>query len=446
MTEDIGLCLKQFLIEFSKQKQDMEQYINLGKELCDNLLKQYGIRSIVSCRIKEIDSLTEKLFKLLEEKKINKNDFSEDIHKNNQMLFNHPSLSDLCGLRIALYYPNQLDKIDEVVDELLEPTYELKKHPRSNQEIAENYDTYEKKHGFKKVFLGYRAKHFRGKINFKKINEIAIKKLKAFVEDEYKNEHSKTVEYIEKLNKILESIYNNKLIYIKDQKESSHIDVRFVDVNNQDPNIDLNELYETSTPDDNIEKISFSKKDQLLYKKLKPTLDTLCKSYSLSKFNVEVQVASILMHSWSEVEHELSYKIHNGSLTEEEYQLLDNINGLVLSAEISMDLLEKTMLKRLETDSNYINDEIELEFYIRTKLKRRNEYLKFRNIQKLFLILKSFGCHSKIAIDQLIDKISYSIIAIKNIDDLITEKLSDEFGAGVEQKNASLSWLDIKRG
>ncbi len=50
------------------------------------------------------------------------------------------------------------------------------------------------------------------------------------------------------------------------------------------------------------------------------------------------------MHSWAEVEHDLVYKPINGKLSDEEYAILDEINGLVLSGEIALERLQKAML------------------------------------------------------------------------------------------------------
>src|SRR3972149_4469449 len=41
----------------------------------------------------------------------------------------------------------------------------------------------------------------------------------------------------------------------------------------------------------------------------------------------EIQVASVLMHAWAEVEHDLVYKPLSGGLSEEELSILDQING-----------------------------------------------------------------------------------------------------------------------
>ena len=51
----------------------------------------------------------------------------------------------------------------------------------------------------------------------------------------------------------------------------------------------------------------------------------------------EIQVASLLMHAWAEVEHDLVYKPFSGELSEEELAVLDQINGLVLSGEIALE-------------------------------------------------------------------------------------------------------------
>jgi ppGpp synthetase/RelA/SpoT-type nucleotidyltranferase len=56
---------------------------------------------------------------------------------------------------------------------------------------------------------------------------------------------------------------------------------------------------------------------------------------------VEVQVASVLMHAWSEVNHDLAYKPLTGVLSEDEYAILDQLNGLVIAGEIALERLQK---------------------------------------------------------------------------------------------------------
>ncbi|HEY5562849.1 MAG TPA: RelA/SpoT domain-containing protein [Clostridiaceae bacterium] len=70
---------------------------------------------------------------------------------------------------------------------------------------------------------------------------------------------------------------------------------------------------------------------------------------------VEIQVASVLMHAWAEVEHDLVYKPLNGDLSEDEYELLDQLNGLVMSGEISLERLQKAVKTRVAAIDKQIN-------------------------------------------------------------------------------------------
>lgn len=83
----------------------------------------------------------------------------------------------------------------------------------------------------------------------------------------------------------------------------------------------------------------------------------------------EIQVASVLMHAWAEVEHDLVYKPLTGGLSEEELAILDEINGLVLSGEIALERLQKAITKRTE-ESNEIGDRYELTNYIVNSLNK----------------------------------------------------------------------------
>ena len=68
------------------------------------------------------------------------------------------------------------------------------------------------------------------------------------------------------------------------------------------------------------------------------TLTHAQKRYTSAR--LEIQVASLLMHAWSEVEHDLVYKPLQGSLSEEELAIIDELNGLVLSGEIALERLQ----------------------------------------------------------------------------------------------------------
>ncbi len=105
----------------------------------------------------------------------------------------------------------------------------------------------------------------------------------------------------------------------------------------------------------------------------------------------EIQVASVLMHAWSEVEHDLVYKPYSGDLSKEELSILDEINGLVLAGEIALERLQSAMATRTEKSAK-IDDKYELTNYIINKFKNK-ENVKYGNT---FLINNFLKTNKKI--------------------------------------------------
>jgi ppGpp synthetase/RelA/SpoT-type nucleotidyltranferase len=79
---------------------------------------------------------------------------------------------------------------------------------------------------------------------------------------------------------------------------------------------------------------------------------------------VEIQVASLLVHAWSEVEHDLVYKPLSGRLSEDEYAILDELNGLVLAGEIALGRLQRATRLRLGREGARFNNHYELAAYV----------------------------------------------------------------------------------
>ena len=79
---------------------------------------------------------------------------------------------------------------------------------------------------------------------------------------------------------------------------------------------------------------------------------------------IEIQVASLLMHAWSEVEHDLAYKNKMGKVSREEYEVLDEINGLVLAGEIALRRLDQLSRQRIEQESGPIASHYILHSYL----------------------------------------------------------------------------------
>lgn len=79
---------------------------------------------------------------------------------------------------------------------------------------------------------------------------------------------------------------------------------------------------------------------------------------------IEIQVASVLMHAWAEVEHDLVYKPFTGSLSEDEYAILDELNGLVLVGEIALERLQEAVNRRVGSSSRKFKNHYELSTFI----------------------------------------------------------------------------------
>lgn len=86
-----------------------------------------------------------------------------------------------------------------------------------------------------------------------------------------------------------------------------------------------------------------------------------------SHAQVEIQIASALMHAWAEVEHDLAYKPQIGSISEDEFNILDELNGMVLSGEIALERLQKAFKYRISTMEHQFNNHYELAALIRQK-------------------------------------------------------------------------------
>lgn len=132
----------------------------------------------------------------------------------------------------------------------------------------------------------------------------------------------------------------------------------------------------------------------------------------------EIQIASVLMHAWAEVEHDLVYKPLSGSLAEEELAILDQINGLVLSGEIALEQLQKAITKRTKK-SKEISDKYELTNYIVNSLGKN--YFKKLKLGNTALLNKYFNT----IYDYKIDTDSFSRY-IDNINQSENETISDQ--------------------
>lgn len=83
---------------------------------------------------------------------------------------------------------------------------------------------------------------------------------------------------------------------------------------------------------------------------------------------VEIQVASVLMHAWAEVEHDLVYKPMQGRLSDDEYAILDELNGLVIAGEIALERLQKSGEARIAQKDRQFDNHYDLAVYLLDKV------------------------------------------------------------------------------
>ncbi|KAI3319341.1 hypothetical protein HD806DRAFT_290925 [Xylariaceae sp. AK1471] len=81
---------------------------------------------------------------------------------------------------------------------------------------------------------------------------------------------------------------------------------------------------------------------------------------------VEIQIASLLMHAWSEVNHDLVYKTFSGKLSDDELRALDTINGLMLTGEVVLGQLKFMVENRVAMQKKPFATYFELGAFVQT--------------------------------------------------------------------------------
>ena len=112
---------------------------------------------------------------------------------------------------------------------------------------------------------------------------------------------------------------------------------------------------------------------------------------------IEIQVASVLMHAWSEVDHDLVYKPQSGQLSEDEYAILDELNGLVMSGEIALERLQRAIETRVKGDKREFANHYELASHLYESLRSQKVKIDDQmmgDINVLFTLLEEAKLNS----------------------------------------------------
>lgn len=269
-----------FVDRYKKEFDYYEMVSKLVAQQLENGLKESGIRAIVTYRAKNPERLLAKLIHREEEKKYSSDD---DIYLD---------IPDLSGVRVALYFPSDREKVASIIKELFFLLSDPIDFPSKNRS-----------HDNSKRFSGYRAQHYRVSLLEKNLSEPQKRYLQA---------------------------------------------------------------------------------------------------------RTEIQVASVLMHAWSEVEHDLVYKPLNGELSEEELTILDELNGLVMVGEIALERLKKAGDIRVNKNKIF-NNQYELASYLYNKYNDKNDNgkpLQLGNIELLYNLIKECGINSQSEVNKYLSNIS----------------------------------------
>ncbi len=231
-----------FLTAYRREFDYYQEASRLCAQLCEQELRGNGKRVIVTHRAKAPDRLAEKLRRREEEEKKD--------YRTSQDIYN--DIVDLSGVRVALYFPGDVQDVDKIIRSTFRPIRDPKTFP----------DGSPKK--YQKQFDGYHATHY--------------------------------------------------LVGLKPEKLGS---------------------------------------DQQRY----------------ADARIEIQVASVLMHGWAEVEHDLVYKPLSGELSDDEYAILDELNGLVLTGEIALRRLQVAFDQRVNQANQEFTNHYELAASLHRELR-----------------------------------------------------------------------------
>ena len=156
------------------------------------------------------------------------------------------------------------------------------------------------------------------------------------------------------------------------------------------------------------------------------SLDKTQQKYATAR--IEIQVASVLMHAWSEVEHDLTYNPLSGTLSEEELAIIDELNGLVLAGEIALERLQSAGNERVRSKNATFGSQYELASYLYNYLsnnfRREDIELRMGNIELLFKLLSRLKMNGVKEIEPVLKSVKFEKdrrnISQQIIDQIIT--------------------------
>lgn len=152
------------------------------------------------------------------------------------------------------------------------------------------------------------------------------------------------------------------------------------------------------------------------------------KRYSTT--TIEIQIASVLMHAWSEVEHDLVYKPLQGTVSEDELAILDELNGLVLSGEIALERLQRAVDSRLAKSGSRFRDQFDLGSHLFEKAREiaadSHAEVKVGRVDLLFELLRELNKDTPERIAALLQDIDPDLESRPLADQVVDRLLAED--------------------
>lgn len=319
MNDKFEKLLASFSERYAKEYDYYERSSALARQKLEALVQEYGIRAIVSHRAKDPSRLISKIRQ-------------RSVERNYKAVGQiYSDIVDLAGVRIALYFPDQRNKVKEIIENNFDVIGSKKEFP---EDVKGKYKN--------KKFSGYWATHYRVK---------------------------------------------------------------------------LGDLPNTA--------------DALRYEDAQ----------------IEIQIASVLMHAWSEVEHDLVYKPLDGDLSETEHQLLDQINGLVLAGETALEQLQVARQRRVAEQDKKFRDHFELADFLSGAMPSDDAAVGDSSLlgssERLFNLLATVDKNTPRQVKDLLDIVGVDIENKLGIADKIYEKVYSENKERIKDEGRNINWSSI---
>jgi ppGpp synthetase/RelA/SpoT-type nucleotidyltranferase len=138
------MIIDDFMARYEREYDFYQAVARLCGQQCETDLRNAGIRAIVTSRAKNDTRLREKI-----EQRHPGKDY-QTVDAINQ------DIVDLAGVRIALYFPGNIEEVDKYIKD----TYEVIKEKEFPPKAEESEETSKPQSNYEKRFSGYKARHF----------------------------------------------------------------------------------------------------------------------------------------------------------------------------------------------------------------------------------------------------------------------------------------------